>query len=248
MPPYLHGVLGIASGFASGCLSLALLTNGTVVAWNGSGLATNIPPGLTNLAAVEASSGPSGQELYPAGVSLVLKSNGTVIAWGTSAGGITNVPSGLSNAVALAAGATHALALVNDGGPLIVRPPVGGTFYSGSDLVLQAKALGNAPCSFQWFKDGNPLPEGTNQTLVLPAAQSTDAGSYQLVVSNALGVAQSIPAPVGIVDSAPLLLSQPASGFAYYGSPFCRRRLRGRVWPTAVELDARQLTDCRRHG
>ena len=64
------------------------------------------------------------------------------------------------------------------------------------------------------------MPDGTNQTLVLPEAQSTDAGSYELVVSNALGVAQSIPAPVNIVDSPPLLLSQPVSVFAYYGSPF----------------------------
>jgi alpha-tubulin suppressor-like RCC1 family protein len=220
VPAYLHGVVGIASGFAPGCLNLALLTNGSLAAWNASGPATNLPPGLTNLAAVEASSGPGGQDLYPTGVSLVLKSNGTVVAWGTPAGTITNVPTALSNLVALASGSTHALALVNDGRPLIVRPPVGGTFCSGRDLVLKATVLGNAPCSFLWLKDGYSVPDGTNQTLVLPEAQSTDAGSYRLVVSNALGVAQSIPAPVSIVDSPPLLLSQPVSGFAYYGSPF----------------------------
>ena len=115
VPAYLHGVVGIASGFAPGCLNLALLTNGSLAAWNASGPATNLPPGLTNLAAVEASSGPSGQDLYPTGLSLVLKSNGTVFAWGTPAGPITNVPPALSNVVALASGAAHALALVNDG-------------------------------------------------------------------------------------------------------------------------------------
>jgi alpha-tubulin suppressor-like RCC1 family protein len=220
VPPYLHGVGGIAAGYSYSSLSLAVLTNGSLAAWNGLGWATNAPADLTNLAAV-AVAGATDQGAAPqTGAGLALRSNGTVVAWGSSIGGITNVPPGLSNAVAIAGGFTHALALENEGAPLIIRPPAGGTFYPGAALRLKAKALGVAPLSFQWFKDGNPVADATNETLAVSSAQPTDAGSYQLVVSNALGLAQSIAVPVTIVDSPPVFRSQPAAGLAFLGSPW----------------------------
>ncbi|MFN5927759.1 MAG: RCC1 domain-containing protein, partial [Roseiflexaceae bacterium] len=47
--------------------------------------------------------------------SLALKANGTVVAWGLNSSGQSNVPSGLSNVVAIAAGGSHSLALKSDG-------------------------------------------------------------------------------------------------------------------------------------
>jgi hypothetical protein len=46
---------------------------------------------------------------------LVLLSNSAVVAWGADDFGQTNIPSGLSNVVAIAAGGAHALALKEDG-------------------------------------------------------------------------------------------------------------------------------------
>jgi alpha-tubulin suppressor-like RCC1 family protein len=215
VPTGLKGVAGISASPSSTGFDLAVDTNGLVTAW-GSGPGTNVPAGLQGIVAVEAGGFEASQTF-----GLGLRSNGMVIAWGSSSpSGVTNVPAGVSNAVAIAAGSSHALALLNDGRPLLLHPPVGGTFYSGRDLVLPATAVGNAPLSFQWFKDGSALANATNQTLVVPSAQSGDAGNYQLVVSNALGVAQSVFVPVIIVDSPPVLMSQPAGGYAYYGSPF----------------------------
>lgn len=224
VPPYLRGVIGVSAATSQGGvgmipadgLSLVLLSDGTAVGWNTTGLMTNLPPGLTNLIAVESAGGVEQSKGY----CLVLRSNGTVLGWGSSASSATNVPPGLTNVVAIAGGATHALALVNDGRPLIVQPPVGGTFWSGAALALKAKAIGNAPLALQWFKDGNPLDGATNATLALPAAQFADAGDYHLTASNELGVAQSIAVPVGIVDSAPAFMLQPTNGMAFYGSPF----------------------------
>jgi hypothetical protein len=51
---------------------------------------------------------------------------------------------------------------------------------------------------------------------LLPAIQSGSAGNYQVVVSNSLGVAASLPAPVTVMDSAPFLLTQPATNTAVY--------------------------------
>jgi len=122
---------------------LALLTNGTVSVWgNGSSGSTNLPAGLSNVAAVAAGEnfglalkgdgtvigwgGQNGEGVPPlvsdaaaiaAGLAygLILRSNGTVIAWGWNLYGITNVPPGLSNVVAIAAGGYHGTALKNDG-------------------------------------------------------------------------------------------------------------------------------------
>ncbi|HEY5040777.1 MAG TPA: immunoglobulin domain-containing protein [Verrucomicrobiae bacterium] len=47
--------------------------------------------------------------------SLALKSDGTVVAWGNDSYGQTNVPSSLSNVVAISAGGYHSLALRADG-------------------------------------------------------------------------------------------------------------------------------------
>ncbi len=217
--PYdLKGVMGFSAGPAFSALNLALTSNGLLRAWGGVGTATNVPASATNIMAVEGAGGGD----QSTGVVLALRSNRTVLGWGGQVGAssLTNVPAGLSNVLALSGGLTHALALIDDGRPLIIQPPVGGTFYSGRDLVLKAKVVGNAPLSFQWFKNGNPIPGGTEQTLVLPFAQATDAGSYHLVAMNALGTAQSVAVPVAVVNQAPVLMSQPQSRFAHYGSPF----------------------------
>ena len=65
--------------------SLALKTDGTVVAWgdNDNGECT-VPAGLSGVVAVAAGDAHS----------LALKSDGTVVAWGSNAYGQRNVPGG----------------------------------------------------------------------------------------------------------------------------------------------------------
>jgi alpha-tubulin suppressor-like RCC1 family protein len=90
--------------------SLALKSDGTVVAWgrNLSGEAT-VPAGLSNVIAI-AAGGRSGS-----GFNLALKRDGRVIAWGDNAHLQTSVPDGLSNVVAITTGTDHCLALKKDG-------------------------------------------------------------------------------------------------------------------------------------
>jgi uncharacterized repeat protein (TIGR01451 family) len=222
VPSNLTGLTSIAAGESAELnepFALAANSNGLVNVWGLTGAPTNVPPGLSHVAAVAA--GGNGGYIY--GFAMALVSNGTVAVWVTAVpqtgpAPVTNVPAGATNVVAMAAGVGQALVLINDGRPQIIGPPVGGTFYSGRDLVLKARAVGNAPLSYQWLKGASPV--GTNPTLDIPSAHSTDAGAYQLVVSNSLGVAQSVPVPVVIVDSPPVLKTQPQPGFAYYGSPF----------------------------
>ena len=74
---------------------------------------------------------------------MALKSNGKVEAWGT--GGQTNVPAGLSNVIAIAAGGSHSMALKSDG-----KVEAWGANYSGQTNVpvglsnVMAIAAGNS--------------------------------------------------------------------------------------------------------
>jgi alpha-tubulin suppressor-like RCC1 family protein len=213
VPAGLGNVVAIAAGSTH---SLALKSDGTVVAW-GWGAGTNVPAGLSNVVAIAAGGYPDQRS----SVSFAVQSNGTVVAWGLSPYNLTNAPSGLSNVVTIALGSYHALALVNDGKPQILRQPVGGTAWSGSDWTLRVAAAGAAPLNYQWLFDGTNLDDATNSTLLLPAIQSSNAGNYQVVVSNSLGVATSVAVPLAVMDSAPFWLTQSATNLAgWLGNPF----------------------------
>ena len=88
---------------AGGYNSLALKSDGTVVAWgdNTYGQST-VPTGLAGVVAIAASG-------YH---SLALQSDGTVVAWGGNSYGQSTVPASVSGASAIAAGDTHSLALI----------------------------------------------------------------------------------------------------------------------------------------
>ncbi|MGZ5529076.1 MAG: immunoglobulin domain-containing protein, partial [Limisphaerales bacterium] len=206
--PGLSNVVAIATGY-SHCL--ALKSDGRVVTWGGRNAGLNLPPLLTNAAApgvvaIAASGYPQGQ-----GHSLAVLTNGTVIAWGDNPYGETNVPSGLTNVVAVAGGAYHSVALVNDGRPLILQSPVGGTAFTGRGFNFKAQVVGDAPLVYQWTFNGTNLPGATNALLTLTNVQGTNAGSYQLLVSNSIGNASSVPLPVKVVNSGPFLSTQPRS-------------------------------------
>jgi Alpha-tubulin suppressor and related RCC1 domain-containing proteins len=214
VPGQLTNVVAVGSGFNH---VIVLKADGKLSAW-GSGVSTNIPPNLTNVAAIAVGSYAQGQSH-----DLAILSNNTVVVWGDNGFGETNTPSALSNlvTVAVAGGGYHSLALVNDGTPLILRPPVGGTYFSGLDVRLSAKAVGAPPLSYQWLRNGTNIPGATQSTLSLPAITTADATSYQIVVSNALGVATSVPAPLNVIDGAPFFIQQPVqTNYAYLGTKF----------------------------
>ena len=86
--------------------SLALRSNGTVVAWGQNDYEqSNVPSGLSNVVAIAAG----------ASHNLALKADGTVTAWGLNDRGQCNVPSDLANVRAVSAGYNESLALRSDG-------------------------------------------------------------------------------------------------------------------------------------
>src|SRR5207245_11066514 len=63
-------------------------------------------------------------------------------------------------------------------------------------------AAGTAPLSYQWRKDGGRLAGATQSSLTLTNFQESDAGSYDVVVSNAWGSVTSAVALLSVMASA----------------------------------------------
>ncbi|MCX8157379.1 MAG: immunoglobulin domain-containing protein [Verrucomicrobiae bacterium] len=190
VPVWLSNVVAIAAGRAH---NLALRADGTVVGWGNNGYGqTNVPAGLSNVLAIACGFDHS----------LALKADGTVVAWGRNSVGQTNVPSALGGITAVAGGGYHSVSMIGEGPPHFApviplrRAQVGGR------VVLQVSVSGQWPMTYQWLFNGLPIPGANRPWLVLNNVRPEDAGVYQVMVQNTLGMATS-PALVLQLDTPP---------------------------------------------
>jgi hypothetical protein len=129
---------------------------------------------------------------------------GTVVAWGWNNYGQCNVPAGLSNVVAVAAGGYHSLALKVDllNLPVITQQPVGTNLVVGGTALFAIEVSGNL-LSYQWYHvtetSTNLLVGQTNATLMITNVQRTDAGWYYVVVSDSAHTVTSAMAQLVVV-------------------------------------------------
>jgi hypothetical protein len=63
----------------------------------------------------------------------------------------------------------------------------------GTRAKFTASADGLQPLSFQWMKDGRPIPAATQALLTLEKVSAVDAGVYSCVVANPAGSQASPP-------------------------------------------------------
>ncbi len=184
----LTGVVAIAAGNAD---TLLLKNDGTVVGcgYSDYGEAT-VPTGLSNVVAISAGFTHS----------LALLSDGTVAGWGDNGSGQTTLPMGVTNIVAISAGQRFNLGLLNDGSPALTWPPRDQTAYQGSNAMFTAGAVGSGRLSYQWRFNGTNIPGATSSLLALTNLQFTNAGGYDVVVSNGFGTAASATALLDVVD------------------------------------------------
>jgi hypothetical protein len=136
VPAGLSDVRAIGAG---GMHSLAVKSDGTVVAWgwNYSGQ-TTVPAGLSGVRAI------AGEYLH----TVALKRNGTVVAWGNNRYGQTNVPEGLRDIMAIDAGGNHTVALRSRytfGGFVgpVNAPPIVNTLRAGAGVPVKFSLGGN---------------------------------------------------------------------------------------------------------
>lgn len=99
--------------------------------------------------------------------------------------------------------------------PTLTTPPADTTAWTGLSTSLSVAVAGGEPFSYQWRKGGLILSDGTSAsggfvsgstsaTLVLSGVGSADAGSYDVIVTNACGSVTSDPALVTVRSAPPI--------------------------------------------
>jgi len=144
--------------------------------------------------------------------------NGSALANGGNISGATTDDLTLSTAstndvgsytvvVANAYGAiTSSVAILTLGAPpSITNQPVFLTVTNGQPAVLSVGATGTLPLAYQWQQNATNLSDGTNLTgsataaLTLLAAGATNAGNYDVIVTNAYGSVTSSVVALNVV-------------------------------------------------
>ncbi|NXQ89478.1 HMCN2 protein, partial [Nyctibius grandis] len=89
--------------------------------------------------------------------------------------------------------AVKVVTLALQSAPAVAVMPGAVVVGTGQRVLLHCAVSGEPTPSMQWWRDGEPLPEGArvlpNATLLLPAATHHDAGNYSCLARNALGSA-----------------------------------------------------------
>ena len=199
VPADLTNVVAIACG---GLHTLALRSNGTVACFgvNFDGQ-TNVPAELSNVVAISAG----------CGWSLALLPGGSIVYWGNTNLPAAKFPSNMRGVKAISAGFQHNLAIASDGlPPLLTYPPAGFAPVGGS-FTYSLTGVPVANVQYQWQFNGTNITGATNSTLTLTGVDSADAGSYQVVISNASGSATSSAATFNLAYPPQILRRTPAA-------------------------------------
>lgn len=111
---------------------------------------------------------------------------------------------------------TKAIAITISGSgaspPNITGPPTNQTVTAGATVSFAVVATGTAPLSFSWKFNGAAIAGATSSSLQLMNVQSTNAGTYMVVVANSAGSTNaSATLTVNAAATAPSISQQPKS-------------------------------------
>ena len=104
--------------------------------------------------------------------------------------------------------------------PTILTNPVSVTVPASSNALFSVAVSGSQPFAYQWLLNGVPVPGAINSQLPLISVQATNAGNYQVVVSNAGGTVTSLLASLTVTPKAPVFTLQPVSAQVAAGTNF----------------------------
>ncbi len=136
---------------------------------------------------------------------IALRSDGSLTGVRPSAnGGELDFPSSISNnVISLSIYERSCIALLGDPllvqAPFIVVNPSSTTNQAGGTLSLSVAATGTPPLSYQWRKDGVPVPGQIQSTLTMANLSELDAGAYDVIVRGTTVVTSGPPATVTVL-------------------------------------------------
>src|ERR1039457_3534043 len=101
--------------------------------------------------------------------------------------------------------------------PTITAQPASVNTGLGLNVSFSVTVTGDATLSYQWRRTGGNLTGATASTLTIANAQTTNAGTYALVVTNLYGTVTSSNALLAVFD--PYITNQPQNITVAAGAP-----------------------------
>jgi hypothetical protein len=122
----------------------------------------------------------------------------------------------VSNAIGQVRSATVILAV--DSAPIITTQPTNLTIGPNENVTFAVLAVGTAPITYQWKKDGAAIPGATSAFYTITKAQLAHAGSYTVTLTNSFGTITSNPSILSL-GTPPIITSHPVSQTVNAGRP-----------------------------
>jgi hypothetical protein len=95
--------------------------------------------------------------------------------------------------------------------PAITVQPVSHSVNAGQADTFRVFATGNPTPTYQWRKDGTPIPGATGSTYSIASTSVSDSGNYTVEVMNPVDTIMSNQAHLTVNVSAPVITAQPVS-------------------------------------
>jgi hypothetical protein len=76
------------------------------------------------------------------------------------------------------------------------------TSSSGLSLTLSVVVLeqhNSYACDYQWYKDGNPIPNANNSSYIIPSLSTNDEGKYYVVITSLRGCGETKSSDINVV-------------------------------------------------
>ena len=96
----------------------------------------------------------------------------------------------------------HTVTIVDDDMTLTVSGPMHQLLPVGAELAMRVTVTGNAPITYQWRKNNQPIRGATASYYYVQAVSLAHAGAYTCVVNDASGTVTSGIAQVGVYEVA----------------------------------------------
>jgi hypothetical protein len=162
-----------------------------------------------------------------------LKDGEEVITYGTN----PNIPDtdgdGFRDGVEVAAGTNSTQSSSSPTPPVLTVQPASITKTSGESVTFSVTATNPAgspsALTYQWYKNGTPIPTGTNSTLIISPLTIAEAGNYSVLVSNLHGAVTSNTAILTVNKANPIITVIPTATSIGYGQTLDSSILSGGV-------------------